>query len=88
MIKEKLEDLSLDRLRKRKKFAAIVLCIVIPILILSIIILLVDFIGGKQVDTDQLVGVFAGVFGSLVGGIAIYKGIRKINGEICRRESK
>lgn len=86
MTKEKLEDLSLDRLRKRKKVGVVLLCVLIgaAILNINIIILLRDFIGEKQVDYSLLGWAFA----CLGGSTAIYAGIRKINGEICRRKNK
>ena len=84
MAKEKLEDLSLDKLKKRKKITFVMLCLMIGVAILSIIVLLVNFIGEKQLDTGVLIGLFVMLFFS----IFFYLGIKKINGEISRRKSQ
>ncbi len=81
MAKEKLEDLSLDKLKKRKKFGVILLCILIGVVILSIIVLL---IGEKQLDTSHLIAVSS----CLVCALPIYLGIKKAKGEISRRKSQ
>ena len=84
MAKEKLEDISLDRLRKRKKITFVLLCLMIGVAIVSIIVSLVNFIGEKQLDTGVLIGLFVCLFFS----IFFYKGIKNINGEISRRKSQ
>jgi len=84
MAKEKLEDFSLDKLRKRKKITFVLLCLMIGVAIVSIIVSLVNFIGEKQLDTGVLIGLFVCLF----FGIFFYKGIKKINGEISRRKSQ
>ncbi len=84
MAKEKLEDLSLDKLRKRKKFGVVLLWVLIGVAILNIIILLRDFIGEKQLNYSLL----GGAFGCLVCALPIYLGIKKANGEISRRKSQ
>ncbi len=83
MAKEKLEDLSLDKLRKRKKISVVLLWVLIGVVILSIIIMLRDFIGDKQLDTTLLGGASVCLFFALY----FYLGIKKINGEISRRKS-
>ena len=45
MAKEKLEDLSLDKLRKRKNIAVVLLWVLIVTAILNIVILFRVFIG-------------------------------------------
>ena len=84
MAKEKLEDLSLDRLRKRKKFGVVLLWVLIGVAILNIIALLVDFIGEKQLDTTLLIVASS----CLVCALPIYLGIEKAKGEISRRKSQ
>ncbi len=84
MAKEKLEDLSLDKLRKKKKISFVMLCLMIGVAIFSIIISLVNLIGGKQLATYVLGNIFVCLFFSLF----FYKGIKEINGEIRRRENK
>jgi len=84
MAKEKLEDLSLDKLRKRKNIAFVLLCVLIGVAILSIIIMLRDFIGGKQLNYSLLGGASPCLFFALY----FYLGIKKINGEISRRKSQ
>ena len=83
MTKEKLEDLSLDKLRKRKKITFVMLCLMIGVAIVCIYSL-VNFIGEKQLDY----GVLSGLFVCLFFSIFFYKGIKEINGEICRRKNK
>jgi hypothetical protein len=84
MEKEKLEDLSLDKLRKRKKISVVLLWVLIGVSILSIIILLRDFIGGEQLNYSLLGGASPCLFFALY----FYLGIKKINGEISRRKSQ
>jgi hypothetical protein len=84
MAKEKLEDLSLDKLRKRKNFSVVLLCVLIGVVILSIIILLRDFIGEKQLNYSLLGTASPCLFFALY----FYLGIKKINGEISRRKSQ
>ncbi len=82
MAKEKLEDISLDKLRKRKKISVVLLWVLIGVSILSIIIMLRDFIGDKQLDTTLLISASPCLFFALY----FYLGIKKINGEISRRK--
>jgi hypothetical protein len=84
MAKEKLEDLSLDKLRKRKKISVVLLWVLIGVVILSIIIMLRDFIGGTQLNYSLLGGASPCLFFALY----FYLGIKKINGEISRRKSQ
>ncbi len=84
MAKEKLEDLSLDKLRKRKKISVVLLWVLIGVAILGIIIMLRDFIGDKQLNTALLISTSPCLFFALY----FYLGIKKINGEISRRKSR
>ena len=84
MAKEKLEDFSLDKLRKRKKITFVMLCLMIGVAIVSIIVSLMNFIGEKQLDIGVLISLFVLLFFS----IFFYRGIKKINGEISRRKSQ
>jgi hypothetical protein len=84
MEKEKLEDLSLDKLRKRKKISVVLLWVLIGVSILSIIILLRDFIGGEQLNYSLL----GGASPCLFFAVYFYLGIKKINAEISRRKSQ
>jgi hypothetical protein len=84
MAKEKLGDLSLDKLRKRKKISVVLLWVLIGVSILSIIILLRDFIGGEQLNYSLLGGASPCLFFALY----FYLGIKKINEEISRRKSQ
>jgi hypothetical protein len=84
MAKEKLEDLSLDKLRKRKKISVVLLWVLIGVSILSIIILLRDFIGGEQLNYSLL----GGASPCLFFAVYFYLGIKKINAEISRRKSQ
>jgi len=84
MAKEKLEDISLDKLKKRKKITFVMLCLMIGVAMVSIIVLLVNFIGEKQLETGVLINLFVMLFFS----IFFYMGIKKINGEISRRKSQ
>ncbi len=84
MAKEKLEDLSLDKLKKRKKISVVLLWVLIGVVILSIIIMLRDFIGEKQLETTLLISASPCLFFALY----FYLGIKKINGEISRRKSQ
>jgi len=82
--KKKLEDISLDKLRKNKKISVVLLWVLIGVAILSIIVLLRDFIGDKQLNTNLLISASPCLFSALY----FYFGIKKINGEISRRKSQ
>ncbi len=84
MAKEKLEDISLDRLRKRKKIGVVLLWVLVGAAILNIIVSLVDFIREKQLDTWQLIVASS----CLVAALPTYLGIKKAKGEISRRKSR
>ena len=84
MAKEKLEDFSLDKLKKRKKISVVLLWVLIGVVILSIIIMLRDFIGDKQLNIALLGSASPCLFFALY----FYAGIKKINGEISRRKSQ
>ena len=84
MVKEKLEDISLDKLRKNKKISVVLLWVLIGVSIVSIIVLLMNFIRGKQLETYLLISASPCLFFALY----FYLGIKKINGEISRRKSQ
>jgi flagellar basal body-associated protein FliL len=84
MAKEKLEDMSLDKLRKRKKISVVLLWVMIGVVILNIATLLFIFIKGKQLNYSVLGSTFPCLFFALY----FYAGIKKINGEISRRKSQ
>jgi hypothetical protein len=84
MAKKKLEDLSLDKLRKNKKIGVVLLWVLIGVSIVSIIVLLRGFIGDKQLNTYLLLSASSCLFYALY----FYLGIKRINGEISRRKSQ
>ncbi len=84
MAKEKLEDLSIEKLRKRKKITFVMLCVMIGAVILSVIVSLVSFIVKKQLVYYVLGNIFVCLFFSMF----FYQGLKSINGEIRRRENK
>jgi flagellar basal body-associated protein FliL len=84
MAKEKLEDISLDKLRKRKKISVVLLWVMIGVVILNIATLLFIFSKGKQLNY----GVLAGTSSCLFFALYFYVGIKKINGEISRRKTQ
>ncbi len=84
MAREKLEDISLDKLRKRKKISVVLLGVLIGVAIFSIIIMLRDFIGEKQLNYSLLGSASPCLFFALY----FYLGIKKINGEISRRKTQ
>ena len=84
MAKEKLEDISLDKLRKRKKISVVLLWVLIGVAILGIIIMLRDYIGEKQINFSLLGSTSPCLFFALY----FYLGIKKINGEISRRKGQ
>ena len=83
MAKEKLEDLSLDKLRKRKNIAVVLLWVLIVTAILNIVILFRDFIGKKQLNYSLLGVAFLCLFFALY----FFLGIKKVKGEISRKKS-
>lgn len=84
MAKEKLEDLSMDMLKKRKKLTFVMLCVMIGAASLSIIVSLVSFIVKKQLIYYVLGNIFVCLFFSMF----FYQGLKSINGEISKREKK
>ena len=74
MAKEKLEDLSLDKLRKTKKISVVLLWVLIGVSIVSIIVLLMNFIiRGKQLETYLLISTSPCLFFA----VYFYLGIKK-----------
>jgi Trk-type K+ transport system membrane component len=84
MAKDKLEDLSLDKLRRNKKISVVLLWVLIVVAILGIIIMLRDFIGGKQLNY----ALFGSTSPCFFFALYFYFGIKKINGEISRRKGQ
>ena len=84
MAKEKLEDLSMDKLRKKRKITFVMLCVMISAGSVSIIVSLVSFIVKKQLIAYVISNIFVCLFFS----IFFYQGLKSINGEIRRRENK
>ncbi len=74
MAKEKLEDLSLDKLRKRKKISVVLQWVMIGVVILNIAVLLMNFIRGKQLETYLILSGSPCLFFALY----FYVGIKKL----------
>jgi len=84
MAKEKLEELSLEKLTRRKKFATIWLVVMLVVLIIDISLFLYDLIWDNNFNPGLL-----GTIGALIAvsaPILIVK--KKINEELKRREDK
>ena len=84
MAKEKLEDLSMEKLRKKRKITFVMLCVMISAGSVSIIVSLVSFIVKKQLIAYVISNIFVCLFFSMF----FYQGLKSINGEIRRRENK
>ena len=78
MAKENLENLSTDKLRKKKKFASLLLGILAVVLLANII---VAILVGNPARTVIALALF-------LVGLPMFAGIKKINGELDRRETR
>ena len=82
MAKEKLEDLSIEQLRKRKKFASIMVGILISVFGLSVIIIVLKYLDiGYWGKSSTLV---PGLVCFLMA-VGMYMRIRRINEELKNR---
>jgi len=87
MVKEKLEDLSIEKLRKRKKIYFVLMCVMSGMAIFGIIFTLVVIFSEEK----TLILIFGGLWNIVVPGLfslGFNKGLKKFNGEIRRRENK
>lgn len=81
MAKEKLENLSIDELMKRKKFASFILGILIGMLLLVVTIMILGISQQKAIDILVPVALF-------LTGFPMFQRLKKINEEIRNRENK
>jgi hypothetical protein len=84
MAKEKLEDLSIEELKKRKKFAFLIVGVCIGISLVSLGLGLLSFFKGR------LEGISSFVPGLVLIMIAVIMslGVKKIDAELARRNVK
>lgn len=84
MAKEKLEDLTGDQLRKKKKIASILIWILIGVGALSLIAGVWQYVNEELENMSNVVPGFVCLFLALV----MYSGIKKINRELKSREKE
>ena len=84
MAKEKLEDLTGDQLRKKKKIASILIWILIGVGALSLIAGVWQYLNEEVENTSNVAPGFICLFLALV----MYSGIKKINRELKSREKE
>jgi flagellar basal body-associated protein FliL len=84
MEKEKFANLSNEQLEKRKKYAFILLLILIVSLVLVVSILIFNLITGEGFDN----GLFVAATTCFLVFIPIYAGKKKIGEELIRRKQK
>ena len=84
MAKEKLEDLTGDQLRKKKKTASILIWILIGVGALSLIAGVWQYVNEELENMSNVVPGFVCLFLALV----MYSGIKKINRELKSREKE
>ena len=83
MAQEKLEDLSVEVLKKRKNFAAILIGVMIGIILVNIVLLVTSLAGDKKITYTVYVPGLILIFFIVI----MYNGIKKINQELSRRET-
>jgi formate/nitrite transporter FocA (FNT family) len=84
MAKEKLEDLSSEQLKKRKKFAYFIMGICAGVSIFSIVMMLVQIVKGKFESISSFI---PGIVLIMFVGI-MFMGAKKIDEELARRNDK
>jgi hypothetical protein len=84
MAKEKLEDLSIEQLKKKKKSVSIFMGICIGIVILNIVVLVFSLVKGSLENIATLVPGFVLVFFIIV----MFAGVKKIDEELAKRNDK
>ena len=77
MAKQNLESLSTDELKKKKKIASLLLSIMAAVLLANIIVAILK-------GRPGLVAVAAALFAV---GLPMFIGVKRINGELERREN-
>ena len=78
MAKENLENLSTDELKRKKKFGALILGILVGVQ-------LVSFIVGAAARRPELFAVAAALFAV---GFPMYVGMNRVDAELHRREDR
>lgn len=84
MAKEKLEDLSIEELKKRKKFAFLIAGVCLGISLVSMGLGLLLFIKGRLEGISFLV---PGLVLIMITGI-LFLGVKKIDAELARKYDK
>ena len=84
MAKENLEDLSVEKLNKRKIFVSILLIILFVAAVLDVAIAVYDAIIGNGIN----IYLIAPAFACIAIAIPIYTGLKKVNEELAVRNEK
>ncbi len=82
MAKEKLEDIGIDILMKRKKFAFFLIGVMIGIFLVTLVSLGVSIADEKEINVTVYVPGLILIFFILI----MYNGVKKINSELQRRD--
>lgn len=82
MAREQLENLSSEKLLRRKKLAAWVLGLLLLVICLSVSVTIYVYIRDRELTYSTL----PGVFGCTLVAIILAVGIRKINNELSGRD--
>ncbi len=88
MLKEKLEDLSIEKLRKRKKIYFVLQRITFGYAIINIIVFILAIILSWEMELFAVFAFLWNIFGGFLFSLGFNKGAKKFNGEISRRENK
>ena len=88
MAKEKLEDLSIEKLRKRKKIYFVLQRITFGYAIIYIIIFMLAIILSWEMELLAIFAFLWNIFAGFLFSLGFNKGTKKFNGEIRRRENK
>jgi cytochrome c biogenesis protein CcdA len=83
MAQEKLEDLSIEMLKKKKKNASFLMGVMIGIIILTLVMLGISIATDKSINVAVYIPGLILVFFTLI----LYTGIKKIDAELKNRET-
>ena len=84
MAQENIEDLSTEKLNRRRNFATVLLVILFIAIVLDVAIVIRDLIIGDGINTSLFVPAIA----CLVVSIPISVGLKKIKAELNGRKNK
>jgi hypothetical protein len=87
MAKEKLEDLSIEQLKKKKKFVSVLIGVCIGIFLANIAVTMILIVQNGRLDTIGIANLTSGFVLIMIAGF-MFLGGKKIDEELARRNDK